>query len=278
MKVNLRLLRSTGCLARIIVLLEDGHPLDTDFLLAVHETGAELVWRDPSVFIRRKVLHPVGWGARMNALVSMVRHEWFRPWLEDHIQEIDRIFIYDASDTFFQADPFREMKGVKGILLHDEGKLLHYLHRAQCGGHCWVRSCFRDRPESEMERVLMGMSVCCGTIAGDALMYLTFLRFIMSSRYWDSCFVDQAIVNYFIYNGTFRTAGILITVKSHASVLHITEGYGFVSVYPPHDTDVFDMAFHTNETPAVVHWCKMGRCARNFYRRCGFGQIEDYWH
>jgi hypothetical protein len=278
MKVNLRLLRSTGCLARIIILLEPNHSIDDEFFSVIHETGAEIVLSDLAVYTRRKGLHPLGWGARMNALVSMVRHEWFRPWLEEHLQEIDRIFVYDASDTFFQADPFRELADVTGLLLHDEGNSLLRLGQKECGGQCWLRSCFRDRPIAEMEHVLQGVSICCGTIAGDAVTYLAFLRFLMASRYWNSCFVDQAIVNYFLYNGTFQQAGIRTTVKSHASVLHITEGYRFVPVYGSQKSDIFDMALRANETPAVVHWCKMGRCARNFYRRCGFDQLEDYWH
>jgi hypothetical protein len=44
LKVNLRHLRSTGCQARILILLENGHPLDADFPAVINETVAELIF------------------------------------------------------------------------------------------------------------------------------------------------------------------------------------------------------------------------------------------
>jgi hypothetical protein len=94
LKVNLRLLRSTGCLARILILAEEGHPIDREFRTVIGITGAELIYNSPEVFEKRLRLHQ--W-SRMNFLISMVRHEWFRSWLENHLAELDRVFVYEQS-------------------------------------------------------------------------------------------------------------------------------------------------------------------------------------
>jgi hypothetical protein len=44
--------------------------------------------------------------SHMNTLIIMMRHEWFRPRLEDHVTEVDRVFVYDPSDTFFRPIRF----------------------------------------------------------------------------------------------------------------------------------------------------------------------------
>jgi hypothetical protein len=82
-------------------------------------------------------------------VVSMMRHEWFRPWLEAHLTEVDRVFVSDASDTFFQADPFREFANTTGLLVHDELVSVAVLERLR-HGHSWERRCFADRPTKEM--------------------------------------------------------------------------------------------------------------------------------
>jgi hypothetical protein len=53
LKANLRLLRSTGCVARILVPLERGHRIDASFMSVINDTGAELPFGDIDVFARR---------------------------------------------------------------------------------------------------------------------------------------------------------------------------------------------------------------------------------
>jgi hypothetical protein len=266
------MLRSTGCAARILILLEEGHVIDAEFGKVIKETGAEVVFNNLQVFLHRKALHP---RPGMNLVVSMLRHEWFRPWLESHIAELDRIFVYDASDTFFQADPFREFANSRGLLLHDEGIMLKTWENRMFHGKSWVRECFNDRPPDELDRVLTNMGLCCGSIAAKATTYLKMLHLMMHSHYWSKCFVDQAIFDYFVYNGTFQSAGIPVTLKSSESVLHITF-YKWVPVYSAINRTIFDLSADGKTLPAVVHGCKRGLCAENYYRRCGFSSVEKY--
>jgi hypothetical protein len=236
-------------------------------------TAVELIYNDPEVFEHRLRLHK--W-SQMNCLVSMVRHEWFRPWLEAHVADIDRVFVYDASDTFFQADPFRELANIEGLLVHDEKLSMSEWDRGMFRGHSWVRVCFDDRPEDEVNRVIdTGTSLCCGCIGADARMYLRFLRIIMDNHYWQKCFVDQAIVDYFVYNSTFLTARLPVTVKSKESILHLTF-YGWIPVYNGSNTRIFDLSADGTTFPAVVHGCKAGPCAKTYYERCRFNSVEPY--
>jgi hypothetical protein len=270
LKVNLRLLRSTGCVARILVLLERGHRIDASLMSAINDTGAELLFSDINVFARRADQHP---HTCMNALNSMVRYEWLYPWLSEHVSEIDRVILYDGLDTFFQADPFRPLVAVHGMLLSDEELLLEQIDHRIFGGRSWIKRCFHDRPSREIAQVERGIGLCCGVIGGPATVFLKFMNFIMTGPYWGSCFVDQAIINYFFHNGTFRDSAIPITIRSHETILHTTF-YGWVKIPAPDSPDMFDMAFNQREAPAIVHGCKIGVCMENFYRRCGYPKVE----
>jgi hypothetical protein len=74
---------------------------------------------------------------------------------------------------------------------------------------------------------------------------------------------DQAIVTYFVYDGTFRSGEIHVIVGSHNHGLHMTF-YKWIPVYDRSARDVFDIAMDLGESPAVVHGCKMGICVENF--------------
>jgi hypothetical protein len=236
-------------------------------------TGAELIYNDLEVFEKRLRLHR---RSAMNCLVSMVRHEWFRPWLEDYVDDVDRVFVYDASDTFFQADPFRELVNIDGLLVHDEKMWLKEWERRVLPQNPWISRCFDDRPREEINRVLKaGKGLCCGCIAAEARIYLRFLQVMMDNDHWEKCFVDQAIVDYFLYNGTFRAANLPVTVKSKESILHLTF-YSWVPIYNGINQTIFDLSADGTTFPAVVHGCKAGNCARAYYKRCGFNSVERY--
>jgi hypothetical protein len=256
-----------------LIFLERGHHIDLEFHSVILRTGAEVIYNDAAVFWHRAELHPE---SGMNCRVSMLRHEWFRPWLEAHLDEVDRVFVYDASDTFFQADPFREMRNITGLLVHYEDITLSEWDKRMFNGNSWVKRCFNDRPKKEVNRVInAGKGLCCGCIGAEARTYLRFLQIMMDNHYWTKCFVDQAIVDYFWYNQTFLAAGLPVIVKSSESILHLTFSK-WVPAYNGMNMSVFDLSADGRTLPAVVHGCKYGRCAYEYYKRCGFMSVEQY--
>jgi hypothetical protein len=165
---------------------------------------------------------------------------------------------------------------VAGLLVHDEKIEMKKWELVLNRRSPWIARCFSDRPREEMIRVLNGgKSLCCGCIGGEAKMYLQFLRIMMDNRYWEKCFVDQAMIDFFLYNQTFLAGGVPVTVKSTNSILHLTY-YRWVPIYNGRNASIFDLSADGKTFPAVVHGCKAGACAMAYYTRCGFNSIEPY--
>ena len=134
----------------------------------------------------------------------MIRFEYEMQWLENHIEEVDRIFHADAFDVLFQKDPFSpEIKTNKLLFIVEP-----HCFRS-CGWNlAWFNRCYNWSTLLEIRNHYI---ICSGSIIGGARSYLKLLQLMISQEEWSDCYdtsLDQPILNYLIWLGIARDHGI----------------------------------------------------------------------
>jgi hypothetical protein len=254
--VNLMSIRSCGCRARIIVLVEYGHTFDEYFDRIVDFTNAEV--------------YSFVWNQTYYRHTDLARMIWLYDWLYEHRKEIDRVFWFDAFDVFFQSDPFKTLVAPGKMTFISEGVRIEKSRT----NYNWIRQCYGKKGA---ESVKNGWVLCFGTVGGHIDAYLKFLYFMTGNRTrWFGCGLDQPQLNYYVHNGEVSKAGIEYQVQHcNGTVLSMS----FCNRHKVHWTyegrDFFDMSDSTTDvTAAVVHHYKhFSDVTRTYHQRCHYGVL-----
>jgi hypothetical protein len=238
--VTLLSIRSSGCLARVVVATETTHVFDPHYDRVIRLTLTE-VYRHERVE-----------GARSN---DMLRHHWIFDYLTEHVNELDHVFMMDAFDCFFHRDPFEELNWNDTMAFVDEGWLLD--NSGPNGG--WITECFGA---SVLSTIGHFDTLCSGTIYGSARRFLEFEKVFLAGDLWEHCAVDQAMLNYLVYSGKLQAAGIpYMILPCNGTVLTLSN-------CPREFKDVNGMREVFNDkgvVPHVVHQWKARDDFRNMY-------------
>lgn len=134
----------------------------------------------------------------------MLRYEYEAKWIEEHIDEVDRVIHTDGYDVFFQSDPFVVLKDNSSLIFIAESIKL-----GQCEWNAnWVIDCYNF---SALEKIKNDAIICSGVILGQAKQYLRFVKYMIETPQWTSCWddsYDQPIVNWLVYSGKLKDLGI----------------------------------------------------------------------
>lgn len=181
LELAIKTLRSTGCQCRILIFSSKIYIPDR-VMNIFNRLNVEIILNSTNVPGRTISPH-------------MNRYEYEREWLQNHINEVDRVFHADAFDVLFQKDPFSpEIKNDR-LLFVVEPHLFQ-----SCGWNiAWFKQCFNS---STFSKVKDKYIICSGSIIGGAIPYLQFLEIMISLPEWKSCYgssLDQPIVNYLVW-------------------------------------------------------------------------------
>jgi len=140
------------------------------------------------------------------------RHLLYLEYLQSHHQDYDRVFLTDARDVYFQADPF-SWNPPRGVHV-----FLEELTIGSCNLHGrWLTSQF-GRPAAALRAKTIS---CAGTVFGDLdgiMQYLTaMVSLMMSARSLREDAGDQGIHNYLVYQQPF--AGLTLHDNQTGPVL-----------------------------------------------------------
>jgi hypothetical protein len=188
---------------------------------------------------------------------------YLQQWLESRLNEIDRVFYFDAFDAFFQRDPFENLIVGGSMTFVGEGMTV----RHQWGNYRWLRGCIGfDVAEAMLDFPV----ICSGTVAGDARIYYQFLGVLLSNlTLWRSCTYDQPQINFLVWSGAFERAGVPSQILGcNGSVNGMVECPADRIYF---DGQLFDVASGSTGRPSAVihHYNKRKEILRNCYARCG---------
>jgi hypothetical protein len=240
-------IRSTGCMARVLLMAEAEHPFDAPFLRLCSDLDVQVAFFDYTPGFH----------------TDIYRSEWLLGWLSPRVSEFDRVFYIDAFDAFFQMDPFEHLV-VKGMMTFvTEGVTIGN----QPGNFEMIETCFgKPVAVALSDREL----ICSGSLAGDPISYVKYLKILTENlTRWHSCETDQQQINVLVWSGElekvgvgFRTEGCNGTVNSmyYCPRYKIDIGGGFF--------DLSENSMFVNN--AVMHHYKgWPSVVKNYYERCG---------
>jgi hypothetical protein len=130
----------------------------------------------------------------------MLRYEFEADWINDNLDQIDRIMHSDCYDVFFQGDPFCDFAPFDHIRLVKEDQLI-----SQCDWNSnWIKQCYNNDTWYHIRDYNV---ICTGIITGNATQYLRLIRFMMHLPEWRRCWdssKDQPIFNNLHWTGIFE--------------------------------------------------------------------------
>lgn len=184
LELAVRSLRSTGSQCRIIILAARQIQITPYIKRLFKELDVEIydncINKNPS----------------RNYVPHMLRYEFELQWIEQNIDKLDRVFHADAFDVYFQKDPF-------GPEIYKD-KLMFVLEPhafRSCGWNlAWMKRCYGD---DVTQRFRDKYIICSGSIIGGAKPYLSFLKLMINTQEWETCWepsLDQPIVNFLVYD------------------------------------------------------------------------------
>jgi hypothetical protein len=238
-------LRSAGCVARIVLLVEPGHVIEPSFRYLLATARAEVVAMPGTGY--KSVFHN--------------RWSWVLDYLRDHVAEYDRVLWFDSFDVFFQGDPFDVINPVN-VTLFTEGVLI---------GRCpinswWLKGCFG---ESLVRSVADKPLLNGGVAAGPAGPFLKFLSiFIRKPEDWVNCSICQIHLNYLAHTGAFRRAGVGYVIRGCDAAAHL---HWCPADWQPFyvNRKMYVSKLHRGKPPPIVH--ANGRAKKqifNLIERC----------
>ena len=197
LELTIRSIRSAGCKCRIVFIYPSSfHPEGEfkDILKSLKVECIETPEEDP--LQRIDVPH-------------MIRYEYEKIWLDNHINEVDRVLHTDSYDVFFQGCPFAQSIDNNPIPFDS----LIFVVEPHCFRSCgwnlaWMESCYGHEITISHRHNFI---ICSGSIAGGAKPYQKLLNLLIEQPQWESCWnisLDQPILNHLMWTGKIKEAGI----------------------------------------------------------------------
>jgi hypothetical protein len=241
--ITLLSIRTCGCRARIVLVTNPTKTFEPHFERIIKMTGTE-IWR------REIVTGTVS--------TDMYRQWWICGFLEEHVSEFDRVFMFDAFDCFFHRDPF-ELLRYETMAFAQEGWLIK--DAGLNGG--WIESCFN---RSVLMSIANQPTLCSGTIYGPAPLFLKFVKLLTQKRWWKQCVLDQPILNVLVATGVLKSEGIpYVLLTCSSPVLTLSNCHRRITGVGK-AREVFNGA---DIIPSVVHqWKSFEDFAELYAERC----------
>ncbi|OHT15704.1 hypothetical protein TRFO_13866 [Tritrichomonas foetus] len=184
-------LRQTGCRCRIILFVSKMFEITDSLVHFLTVNDVEIITHCDEKKGREYAPH-------------MLRYEYELVWLENHINEVDRILHSDAFDVFFQGDPFTSSIDNSSLTFVVEPHCIR-----SCGWNiAWINQCYGA---GGVDRLRHHFIICSGSISGPAIQYLNLLKLMTSQPAWKSCWgtsLDQPILNYLVWTGEVEKSQI----------------------------------------------------------------------
>ena len=193
----LKSLRATGAKCRVVMLVPSVFGASDDFLNFANTYDIEIYNNCDMTRDDFTIPH-------------MLRYEYEAKWIEEHINELDRVIHTDGYDVFFQSDPFIAIGDQKGLIFIQEEIMIF-----SCEWNSnWLFDCYGVQEKS---KVALNYIICSGVILGTAKDYLRFVKYMIGRPEWTRCWdesMDQPIVNYLVYKGLLKDIGLNTTLYS----------------------------------------------------------------
>ncbi|EAY16316.1 hypothetical protein TVAG_423690 [Trichomonas vaginalis G3] len=245
-------LRTTRAKCRIVVLVPSTFKADDEFANFAQEYDIEIY---SGCDMKRKG----------DTIAHMLRYEYEAKWIEEHINEIDRVIHSDGYDVFFQSDPFVVLQDSQNLIF-----IVESLKILQCEWNAnWVIDCYN---QSIFNLIKDNQIICSGVILGPAIQYLRFVKLMIDLPEWSFCWADsydQPIVNYLVHGGVLKDKGISYALIScDSNVLNMQWCLYGKSV--PYSKSGFVMTPNNRIEPAILHqYNRFPDTMKDLGRQCG---------
>ena len=228
-------LRATGSNCRVVILVPSSFNASNTFLKFAEEYDIEIY--SNCNMMRNDLTIP-----------HMLRYEYESKWLNEHINEIDRVIHADGYDVFFQSDPFIAINDTKGLIFIQEE-----INILQCEWNAnWIIDCYG---RTSFSSISMNFIICSGVILGSAKEYLRFVMYMIERPEWTRCWsesMDQPIVNYLVYSGLLTDMGIDYKLFScNDNVLNMQ--WCLYEKTPEISSMGYTLSPNGKNTPAILH-------------------------
>lgn len=193
----------------------------------------------------------------------MLRFEFEKQWIEEHRNEIDRVFHSDAFDVYFQKDPFGP------DISNDKITFVLEPHAFRsCGWNlAWMTDCYGS---IVMQQLNTRFIICSGSIIGGADPYLKLINLMMSQKEWSKCWkpsYDQPIVNFLVWSGAVDKAGIQYELTG-CNGNYLTMQWCLTGTVPFNKNGRITSMI--GSVPAFVHQYNRNKTlTRKLHRQCG---------
>lgn len=180
-----RSIRTSGCIAKIIIFTTD----NVKFPRSIFSCGIEQIVTSSLTERALKSPHKIRW-------------EWYLQYLQNNLNQYDRVMHVDAFDTFFFGDPFAFASDYNTLYFQQEGQIIK-----KCSyNKRWLMSCHKD---AEKAKILDNMILCSGSLIGGINPFYQFTKLLVGHDAWQDCWkvgFDQGDFNYIFYKKWKRFA------------------------------------------------------------------------
>lgn len=201
---NILSIRSSGCRARILLMVEHNHTFDDALMEVITYTETEILYNDFGVHMK---------DSQERYLADELRLVWMRDWLNQHRSEVDRCLLADAFDVFYARDPFGTIVNNETLTFFSEDLTLDE-DDVNLG---WIQQCYGD---SGAAAVGAEQIVCSGTVAGPVTEFFSYLDLMLHGNESKiDCVQDQAQLLYMLHTGYFDRHGLKYEIKGCLDVV-----------------------------------------------------------
>ena len=235
-QLSIKSLRSTGCKARIFLVITDYDEVSVHLQNFFDSCGVDV--------FRYKISSNYA-----KTFFVAIRFSLDDEFLYQGAKYVDRILYFDSFDTVFQSDPFIGDWQNNSLYVSNE--------HIPIGHNPYMTMWFRGMPNFNSRPIDNNNTICSGIFGATADVILKVGQ-LMHTFYlgWDFIALDQALYNYLIYIGLLEKAGINVELYSHFASIAVR-----INDYTPSSLGQFSNKINGFK-PAVIH--QYNRNADNF--------------
>lgn len=226
----IRSLRSTGCKASVILLLDSDayNSLDAYKKSFIEGCGVTIINCGKCIYRQKLDFNSYG-------------YIWCVEFVEQNKHLIDRVIYADLFDIYFQGDPFYEGLKRDEIQIADEELELKFNPAQQD----WMKNCSRSVNEKDKD----WKYPCSGYFAGGADIFLRFMKLYLSEYKFGSNCMDQGLIASMIADGDFSRHEIPINMKFPYYIRNLY----FTHTWNGETLGTMRIAYDRNQYALIIH-------------------------
>lgn len=234
----IRTLRSTGCKATVVVLIDDKcyHKLSNSEKKVLDSCGVNLIKYGDINLLFKKYIYET----RLILMYGIIL---------TYRKQFDRVMIIDIFDTIFQSDPFIPGFNNQSMFFTTEG---YYNNFDPTNNTKWIKVADPDYYKDVHfydDKIVINGGLFFGSIDGMLLFFKLFLSLDVFNDFTVET-VDQGYMNYLYHRGIFMKNGLNLTLTFPGDYIISARGHKFSSNKSP---DGLIMMLHSSNPPAVIH-------------------------